>query len=399
MPEVTMHSSAFRYALFALLYFVQGAIMSFFTALNAIYLLSFNVTMSQVGLMGLLVMLPFVLKIFLGILSDKVSLLGLGYRKPYIILGLLLQALCLVAAVYIDPGTHFWLYALTGFLLMTGMALYDTTTDGLALDTTQPSEEGTVQGLMVGARALGVVVISAVIGTLAESSSWQAAFWFLALITLLPLLLVFKLRESGKSSQNAFDWHAFSSFKALPIIALGVFGALYSLIINGTNQIVNPFFQEVFNFGPQKLGLFTMLWGIGVVAGSISGGKLVDSIGKKRSVFLSIAIAFITILLFVIIRTPLLAVLAVIVFGVGYGFYETVYFALSMQRTDPRIAASMFSILMAVANIGTGVGMALTGSLVDGVGYPPTFLIIALLNLLALPLLPLIFKAPAPRPR
>jgi PAT family beta-lactamase induction signal transducer AmpG len=63
-----------------------------------------------------------------------------------------------------------------------------------------------------------------------------------------------------------------------------------------------------------------------------------------------------------------------------------------MARTDPRIAASMFSILMAIANIGTGVGMAVTGLMVDSVGYPWTFLILALLNLLALPLIPIVFK-------
>ena len=38
-----------RYLMFALLYFAQGAILSYFTALNALYLLSFNLSMAQVG--------------------------------------------------------------------------------------------------------------------------------------------------------------------------------------------------------------------------------------------------------------------------------------------------------------------------------------------------------------
>jgi len=63
-----------------------------------------------------------------------------------------------------------------------------------------------------------------------------------------------------------------------------------------------------------------------------------------------------------------------------------------MDLTDPRIAASMFAILMAVANIGTGVGFAISGGLVDTIGYRWTFIIIAALNLLALPLIPLIFR-------
>jgi PAT family beta-lactamase induction signal transducer AmpG len=55
----------------------------------------------------------------------------------------------------------------------------------------------------------------------------------------------------------------------------------------------------------------------------------------------------------------------------------------------------MFALLMAVANIGTGIGLAVSGALVDAIGYPWTFVTIALLNLLALPLLPAIFPARA----
>jgi PAT family beta-lactamase induction signal transducer AmpG len=78
-------------------------------------------------------------------------------------------------------------------------------------------------------------------------------------------------------------------------------------------------------------------------------------------------------------------------FGLAIGYYETVYFAVSMCSTDPRITASMFAILMAAANIGTGIGLGLSGLAVDTIGYRWTFIVIAALNLLALPLLPLIF--------
>ena len=81
----------------------------------------------------------------------------------------------------------------------------------------------------------------------------------------------------------------------------------------------------------------------------------------------------------------------VAVFGLAYGFYETVYFAISMNYTDRRIAASMFALLMAVANIGTGIGLGISGALVDNLGYPITFIILAGLNLLAIPLLTMIF--------
>ena len=161
-----------RYSMFALLYFSQGAVLSFFTALNGLYLLSVGRSIADVGLMGTIALIPFVLKIFMGILSDRYALFGMGHRKPYILIGLLIQTVCLVLVTLIHPGDQFPLYVLTAFILQAGMALYDTCTDGLALDTTPESEQGTIQGLMVGGRALGVVVVSGVIGLLVQRTSW-----------------------------------------------------------------------------------------------------------------------------------------------------------------------------------------------------------------------------------
>ncbi|MDO9085379.1 MAG: MFS transporter [Anaerolineaceae bacterium] len=380
-----------RYSMFALLYFAQGAVLSYFTALNAIYLLSFGLSMSQIGLISGIALTPFVLKIFLGILSDRVNLLKFGHRKPYIIMGLILQAVCLVIVPFINPGKDFALYGLMAFLVMTGMALYDTTTDGLALDTTPENEAGKIQGIMVGGRAMGVVVLSSLIGVLAQKVSWTAAFWLLAILSLIPLILVVGFKEPPRRPEQKFEWKAFEAFKHWPIIALGLLGALYSLIINAANEIINPFLQSSFGISVMMAGFFTTVWGIGVVIGGITGGPLTDKIGQRRAVEIALMISFISVAIFSFTPTASIAWPLVFIFGLAFGYYETVYFAISMRKSDPRIAASMFSILMAIANIGTGVGLPIAGLLADSVGYRWTFAIIAGLNLLAIPLLPSIF--------
>jgi MFS transporter, PAT family, beta-lactamase induction signal transducer AmpG len=384
-------SKFFRYSMFALLYFAQGAVLSYFTALNAIYLLSFDLSMSQIGLISGIALTPFVLKIFLGILSDRVNLFKFGHRKPYIIMGLILQAVCLIIVPFINPGKDFALFGLMAFLVMTGMALYDTTTDGLALDTTPENEAGKIQGIMVGGRAMGVVVLSSLIGVLAQKVSWMSAFWLLALLSLIPLVLVVRFIEPPRRPEQKFEWKAFSAFKHWPIIALGLLGALYSLIINAANEIINPFLQSSFGISVMMAGFFTTVWGIGVVVGGITGGPLTDRIGQRRAVEIALVISFISVAIFSLTPTASIAWPMVFIFGLAFGYYETVYFAISMRKSDPRIAASMFSILMAIANIGTGIGLPIAGLLADGVGYRCTFAIIASLNLLAIPLLPSIF--------
>ena len=52
-------------------------------------------------------------------------------------------------------------------------------------------------------------------------------------ITLLPILLVLNNKEVDRDANTRFEWSAFKSFNHSQVIALGVLGALYSLIING----------------------------------------------------------------------------------------------------------------------------------------------------------------------
>ena len=100
--------------------------------------------MSQIGIVSGIALTPFVLKIFLGMLSDKVNFFNFGFRVPYIVIGLLIQAIGLIIVPFVDPRTNFGLYGLVAFCVMTGMALYDTCTDGLALDSTSAEEAGTI---------------------------------------------------------------------------------------------------------------------------------------------------------------------------------------------------------------------------------------------------------------
>jgi PAT family beta-lactamase induction signal transducer AmpG len=377
--------------MFGSLYFTQGTILSYFTALNALYFLSRGLSMTDVGIFASIALIPFVIKIFLGMLSDRVNLLGLGHRKPYILLGLLVQTACLVIVAYIDPAEYYWGFVALAFILQMGMALYDTCTDGLALDTTAPEEQGTIQGFMVGGRALGVVLTASVVGLLAEHVSWAAVFWLLAVITMLPIPLVLGIKEGERTAGEEFDWGAFAAFKQKTVIFLSLLGFLFFFIIAGANQLVNPFLEEAFGISLSMAGYYTTVWGVGVVLGGVFGGRLYGRIGMRNATLLAMAVGFLGILLLAFTGGPAIAWPLVALFGLAYGTQQTVYFALAMKYTDARIAASMFSILMAVTNVAQGAGMAVSGISADGIGFRWTFVILGVLNLLALPLLPKIF--------
>jgi PAT family beta-lactamase induction signal transducer AmpG len=273
------------------------------------------------------------------------------------------------------------------------MALYDTCTDGLALDTTPEAEQGTIQGFMVGGRALAVVLTASAVGLLAQNVSWMAVFWLLAGLTLLPVPLVLGVREAERPVERSFNWRAFSAFKQGSVLALAGVGLIFFLIIAGANQIVNPFLEAAFSIDLSQAGFYTTIWGVGVVLGGVFGGWLINRIGRRNGTLVALVLSMAGVGVLAAVNAPGTAFPLVAAFGLAYGTYQTVYFALAMKYTDPRIAASMFSILMAVTNIGQGIGMALSGALVDQIDYRLTFVVLAGLNLLALPLLPLVFRS------
>ena len=389
-----LKSKTARYTMFGSLYFSQGTVFSYFTSLNALYFLSKGLSMADVGIFGAIALIPFVLKVFLGMLSDRVNLFGLGHRKPYIIIGLLIQALCLIIVPFIDPADDYWLFVALAFILQLGMALYDTCTDGLALDTTPVDEQGTIQGFMVGGRAAGVVITASILGWLAQEVSWTAVFWLLGALTLIPLPFVISLREEERDPDEKFEWSAFAAFKDKQIIALAAAGFLFFMVIAGTNQNVNPFLENSFGITLRTAGFYTTIWGIGVVLGGMLGGRLIDRIGQEMSTRIALFFSFVSILILAVIPNPGFAWPIIFIFGLSYGTYQTVYFALAMHYTEKRIAASMFSIFMAVTNIGQGVGFALAGGLADvpAIGFRWAFIIITIFNLVALPLLPIVFR-------
>ncbi len=384
----------FRYLTFGSLYFTQGTIQGFFAALNALYLLENGLQMTDVGIFGFIALLPFVIKIGLGIISDRVNLFGMGHRKPYIFIGLAVQFICLIAAPFVNPGEFFWGYVALAFTMQLGMALYDTCTDGLALDTTPEEEHGTIQSFMVGGRAVGAIVAASVVGFLAENISWLSVFWVLAALTLIPVPLMFFVREQQRKVEERFDWSAFKAFNRRTLLA-GVLGLLMFVIILGANQLINPYLEKQFGISLSAAGLITSLWSMGVVGGSFVGGWLIRKYQPRRALVIGVGLLSAALLALAFLLAPQfglpLAIALVVFFGVAYGTYQTEYFAVAMRFVDPRIAASMFAILMAFTNIGQGIGMGLSGMLSDLTGFSNTFLILLVINLLILLLLPLVF--------
>lgn len=382
-----------RLALFAAIYFVEGAVLTYLSGFNTLYLRSFDLSYSLIGVVSAIALLPFVLKIFIGLLSDRVNLFKKGHRKPYIVLGLVVQTLAFLMLPLFNPGSQFVPYVITMVFVALGMSTYDTTTDGLSIDTTPERDRGLVQGLMVGGRALSMVVTAALMGIFANLGQWNTIFYMSAALGVLALVLVFLVEEEReRAPEMQFSRAAFASFKDKALILFIVVGLIYPLALYSSEGMVSAFLNEELGISLVTVGLYTSVFGIGTVFGGIIGGPLMKKIGPRSSILAALLIT--SAVTFVLAITASAALMWVVVFLVGFafGYYETVYFALGMDFSDPRIAAFMFSVIMAVGNFGIAAGSALAGVMVESIGFRPMFMVFAGIHLLVLPLVFAIFK-------
>lgn len=387
------HERLLRLTLFASVYFVEGAVLTFFSAFNVLYLRSFDLSYSLIGIVGGITLVPFVLKIFIGLLSDRVSPFGLGRRKPYILLGLAMQSLAFFLIPMVSPVERFGPYLALMVLAAVGMSTYDTTTDGLSIDTTPERDRGLVQGLMVGGRALASVVVAALMGYLSGRDQWALIFRGMAGLGVLAAALAIGVRERRQRPEGSeYSKEAFSSFRDRAFLLFLLVGIIYPLALYSAQGMIGAFLHEGIGVSLGSVGLYTSVFGVGTIFGGVIGGPLMRRLGERSSMVAALLTTSAATLALAIAPSAWIMWAVVFVFGFAFGYYETVYFALGMDFSDPRIAAFMFSIIMAVGNFGIAGGQPLAGILVDSIGFRGMFAIFALVHLAALPVVFGVFR-------
>ena len=391
---ITDKSRSFRLTMFGMLYFVQGIIVAFTTNFTKPYLNDFNVDADLIGILFTLLLVPFIFKIFYGILSDRINLFGYGHRLPYIVVAIIISMIAIFAAGFVNPGANYSLFLVLIVTASFAVALFDTTADALAVDITPVEEQSRVQSVMTSGRAGGVIVMSLLIGWIAVQAGYFWVFVIIAVSMLLPLFWVLQVKEPPRKADAAssFEWKAFGTMTKPSYLMFGLYGIVSWVMYQGIEGIVTFYLSEDLNAIETQIGTYGSLKGIGMVLGALGTSLLIAKLGRRTTAFIVAGLISIGGILFSFAGSITAVISLAIFWGFILGLHWTLYMVLAMSRTDARIAGSMFAISMMFSNIGQALGDGVATGLTDNLGFINVFRLVALVNLVVFPILVGVFR-------
>ena len=403
MPSLTEHTF-FRYFSFAILYTAQGLPegMTYF-AIPA-WMAMNGKSAAEIGAFVGVVGIPWSFKIIVAPLMDRFSFLSMGRRRPWVLFGQLgLVVSFIVMGLVPDPMNNLSLLMAAAFFVSFFGAFQDVATDGMAIDIVPVNEQARANGLMWGAKIIGISISLATGTWLINHHGFRAATLVLSscvcIILLVPLLMRERPGEKllpwtkGGASPAAAGMQLDSFFKIfkslfkvffLPSsLYIGIAFFLFNMGIALLETMLPVFtIQEAGWTNAKYSNLFSITSMVAGFLGVIAGGALADFFGKRR--MLSI---YLLLFASVMVGMALMKNHWSTGFITGFmGLYYTLYvftsiasFAIGMQLCWRRISATQFTLYMAISNIGRSVGASLLGPLKARLPWEHMLVFVALL--------------------
>jgi len=396
-------SAPLRYATFGALYFAQGIPSGLFTFAIPAWLIMQGVSALAIGGYLGTIMLPWTFKILAGPLIDRYGFLPMGRRRPWLIgaqLGLLISLCCL--AFIQDAASNIGPLTAVAFLVNCFTAVQDVATDGLAVDILPIEERSKANGVMWGAKTLGISATLAGSTYLINHHGLSFAVLVLAsVVAFIALLPIFLCERPG---EKRLPWT--SGVTSPEVLKLGneTWGSILMALKNGfllRNSLLGAIYLALgglaIGLKDALLPLFTVQqlgWANDAYANTVAGANMVSAIaamllagwlaehvGKVRIIGIYqglIMAAWITLACTAAfwgnngyIRSMIAVIQSLETFCV------VAVFATAMCLCWQRVAATQFTLYMVCNNLGMACGGALLGPLKLGLNWSGMFLCMA----------------------
>ncbi|TFG23343.1 MAG: MFS transporter [Promethearchaeota archaeon] len=395
-------------SLFSVNYFIQGTVTSVFAVIIPIYLLMLiantgaAITASDIAFIATIVMIPWSIKLFFGILTDKYGMEQVGRRRPWILFPIIVAGIVwIVLPFLITPNNAIMVFIIAGLIITTGTALSDTALDGLIIDIVPKEQLGSVQGTCWGLRSVGMIfggplfaILIWIFGIPVESIFILMGIFMI--IAALTIIIVqepktypeVNVREHFKGMfNNSKDWkmYSFSAFNAIIDFVVIVFLSLYILIQMGLVSDTGTALELETNDPSIYMvqAYISFLISIGIVGGAIVGGLMSDRKSRKNSVYISYILATAALLLMLLSANVVFLLVIGVLVGAGMGWRHSSYSAVAGEysKEHPEMDSTYLSICNSFSNLGGALGLVFAGVFFAATGdYLLMFFFLALIQ-------------------
>jgi MFS transporter, PAT family, beta-lactamase induction signal transducer AmpG len=395
-------SRAGRKGLFALLYLAEGAPIGFIWWAVPTRLREAGVPVGTIALLTSVVILPWAFKFLWAPLVDVLRGPRWG-RRAWIVSAQALMGLTLLPLAFMPWESSIGLLLAILLLHAFAAATQDVAIDAWAISVTTPEERGGINGWMQSGMLFGRWLFGA--GFLIVAHRIDGAMAVFAMVgviwsTALVVLLASDRDDYGANAALLASVRArFQEFLATLRRALkrretwlGIGLALIAFAgFKAVGDLAGPFLVDQ-GLAQSQIGHFFTGALLAMIAGALAGGWAADRIGNVRAIQ-----GFVVLAMLVIGATSFAAsmgagghatvILGMLAVYLCAGLITASAYALLMQLTDPKLAATQFSAYMGAINACESWSGFTAGQLAERFDYPVAFVAVALVSLLALPLL------------
>lgn len=392
---ILTQSKPLRLLTLLLFYFTQGFPIGIFFYAVPSWMTANGASTAQVGSVVAVAALPWSLKLVNGFLIDRYTFLPMGRRRSWIIgAQALIVAILLTGAVIAPTQSDVFMLSALGFIANMAVTFQDVGIDSLAVDIMAEDERAKAGGIMFGAQILGISAATALGGALLQNFGITAALVVLAGVPGVVALYGILIREregerrlpwtKGESHPRNRDlqveawWPLLrSAFRAMigPASLLLIPILLVRSLPAGAFETYQPtIFTQLAGWELSEYTGFISSVGFGVgIVGLIVGGWLVDAIGAQRSMLMAIIIGGLWMAGMGFSQPMWGESWFISSFVIGDQifalFYSIAMIPICMRMCSPAVAATQFTIYMAISNFGRPLGAALAGA-TAGQGIP-----------------------------
>lgn len=371
-----------RLATVFVFYIFQGLPMGLFYVGLPAYMANAGASAGEIAAVVSAYALPWTLKLVNGFLMDRYTFLPMGRRRIWLIGAQSVMVLGLLAGAVLAPEARdVALLSALAFAISAATTFQDVSIDSLVVDIMDEQDQARAGGVMFGAQIFGMSMATAASGYLLQHHGASAAFGAGALVMSSGVAFALAVRE--RPGERRLPWSAGEAHPRnleikidawLPLLkqSLKAILAPASLLVipfllvrnvpGGVNDVFNPLLSADF-VGWSTSQYTAVASGAQLGAGLLGltlGGWLTARVGSRSMLMILFALFAAHYALLVLIQSswgePWVVVEAVWASECIGILIAVAMIPLAMQACSPGVAATQFTIYMAISNFGRPIG-------------------------------------------